>query len=143
MVVGGEGTRTIKDGKILIENVVCIPLADGAGKKVRNLSFKREADVMRRLPERGVTSVAGSSRARLAIDSGHFANAAGPEWNVPCPWYGHFCHEHRQRHDVTSLRFRDVPPPCCVLPSWCFLICWPKNVGYCQYGPHSGIRNRQ
>jgi hypothetical protein len=23
----------------------------------------------------------------------------------------------------------------------CFLICWPKNVGYCGYGPPGGIRN--
>jgi len=102
---------------------------------------KREADLMRRLPERGTTSVAGSSRARLAIDSGHFANAAGPEWNVPCPWHDHFCHGHRQQHDVTSLRFRGVPPPCCGLPSWCFLICCPKNVGHFEYGPQSRIRN--
>jgi hypothetical protein len=79
--------------------------------------LKREADVMRRLPERSTTSAAGSSRVRLVIDSGHFGNAAGPEWNVPFPWHDHSCHEHRQRHDATWLRFRDVPPPCCGLLS--------------------------
>jgi hypothetical protein len=88
----------------------------------RNLILKPEADVLRRLPAIHFTSVAGSSHARLAIDCGHFANAAAPARNDPCPWHGHFCHEHQQRHDVTSLRFRGVPPPCCVRPSWCFLI---------------------
>jgi hypothetical protein len=69
-----------------------------------------------------VTSVAGSSRARSAIDCAHFANAAGPAWNVPCPWHGHSCHERRQRRDATSLRFRAAPPPCCDLLSRCLLV---------------------
>jgi predicted acyl esterase len=29
MAVGSDGTRTVKDGEILIEKDVCIPLADG------------------------------------------------------------------------------------------------------------------
>jgi hypothetical protein len=77
---------------------------------------------MRRLPVTDVTSVAGSSRARSAIDCAHFANAVGLAWNVPCPWHGRSCHERRQRHDATSLRFRAAPPLCCDLPSRCFLI---------------------
>jgi len=98
--------------------------------------------VMRRLPETYVTSVAGSSRAHFAIDCAHSVNAAGPAWNVPCPWRGRFCHEHRQRHDVTSLRFRVVPPPCCVRPSWCFLIVGRRMSASEHVAPHSSVFNR-
>ena len=76
----------------------------------------------RRLPVRHFTSVAGSSRARSSSYREHFVNAAEPAWNVPCPWHDHSCCGSRRQRDATSLRIRDVPPPCCVRLSWCFLI---------------------
>ena len=93
----------------------------GWGIKFRTV-LTREAGAARRLPVRHFTSVAGSSRARSSSYREHFVNAAEPAWNVPCPWHGHSCRGSRRQRDVTSLRIRDVPPPCCVRLSWCFLI---------------------
>jgi hypothetical protein len=93
---------------------------------------------MHRLPVTDVTSVAGSSRARSAIDCARFANAAGPASNVPCPWHGHSCHERRQRHDATSLRFRAAPPPCCDLLSRCFPVVGRRMSARRSSGLNSG-----
>ena len=97
----------------------------------------READAARRLPARHFTSVAGSSRARSSSYREHFVNAAEPAWNVPCPWHGHSCRGSQRQRDATSLRIRDVPQPCCVRLSWCFLIASRKNVGYRAHGASS------
>jgi hypothetical protein len=93
----------------------------GWGIKFRTV-LTGEAGAARRLPVRHFTSVAGSSRARSSSYREHFVNAAEPAWNVPCPWHGHSCRGSRRQRDATSLRIRDVPPPCCVRLSWCFLI---------------------
>jgi hypothetical protein len=93
----------------------------GRGEKFGTV-LTREAGAARRLPVRHFTSVAGSSRARSSSYREHFVNAAEPAWNVPCPWHGHSCRGSRRQRDATSLRIRDVPPPCCVRLSWCFLI---------------------
>ena len=82
----------------------------------------REASAARWPPVRHFTSVAGSSRARSSSYREHFVSAAEPAWNVPCPWHVHSCRGSRRQRDATSLRIRDVPPPCCVRLSWCFLI---------------------
>jgi hypothetical protein len=73
-------------------------------------------------PRSNVTSAAGSSRARFGNECVHSANAAGLGWNIPCPWHGHSCRARRRLRDATSLRIRDVPPPCYDRLSWCFLI---------------------
>jgi hypothetical protein len=93
----------------------------GWGKKFGTV-LTREASAARRLPVRHFTFVAGSSRARSSSYREHFVNAAEPAWNVPCPWHGHSCRGSLRQRDATSPRIRDVPPPCCVRLSWCFLI---------------------
>ena len=112
----------------------------GWGIKFRTV-LAREAGAARRLPVRHFTSVAGSSRARSSSYREHFVNAAEPAWNVPCPWHGHSCRGSRRQRDATSLRIRDVPPPCCVRLSWCFLIASRRISGPEHMVPLRSIHN--
>ena len=112
----------------------------GWGKKLGTV-LTREADAARRLPVRHFTSVAGSSRARSSSYREHFVNAAEPAWNVPCPWHGHSCRGSRRQRDATSLRIRDVPPPCCVRLSWYFLIASRRMSATEHMVPLRGIHN--
>jgi hypothetical protein len=101
----------------------------------------REASAARWLPVRHFTSVAGSSRARSSSYREHFVNAAEPAWNVPCPWHGHSCRGSPRQRDATSLRIHDVPPPCCVRLSWCFLIASRRMSAPEHMVPLRGIHN--
>jgi hypothetical protein len=115
------------------KRTACLHSNRGWGNVSSSFS-KREADVMRQLPETRFTSAAGSSRARSSIDRGRSANAAGPASNVPCLWHGRSCRANQRLRDATLLRIRDARPPCCASLSWRFPHCWPTNVGWCQHG---------
>ena len=65
----------------------------------------------RRLPRETVTSVGRSWPAPSWNARWHSARAAGLGSNAPCPWRGRCCREPRPRHDATSPRICDVPPP--------------------------------